>query len=75
MLQLVQVIHACLRTAAALHAAKIVHRDFRHANVLWDTNGPFVIDLELAAMSSVKVRLIACLVIIRHSYVYAIDVK
>lgn len=52
----VQVIQACLQSASALHAKQLVHRDFRYANVLWDTEGPFVIDLEMAATPPLKVR-------------------
>lgn len=74
-IQFVQVIHACLRTAAALHAAQIVHRDFRHANILWDTDGPFVIDLELAAVPPIEVRLFSCHVITRRSNVSSADVE
>ena len=44
-----QVIRACLQCASALHAKQPVHRDFRYANVLWNGEGPFVIDLEMAA--------------------------
>ena len=53
--KLLQVIHACLHTAAALHVKQVVLRDFRHANVLWDKDGPFIIDLELAAVPPLKV--------------------
>ena len=52
----VQVIQACLQSASALHAKQLVHRDFRYANVLWDSDGPFVIDLEMAAAPPLKVR-------------------
>ncbi|DBA80480.1 TPA: hypothetical protein ACH3X2_007408 [Trebouxia sp. C0005] len=48
------VIQACLQSASALHAKQLVHRDFRYANVLWDTEGPFVIDLEMAATPPLK---------------------
>ncbi len=51
-----QVIRACLQSASALHARQLVHRDFRYANVLWDSEGPFVIDLEMAATPPLKVR-------------------
>ena len=51
-----QVIRACLQSASALHAKQLVHRDFRYANVLWDAEGPFVIDLEMAATPPLKVR-------------------
>ncbi|DBA96654.1 TPA: hypothetical protein ACH3X1_015511 [Trebouxia sp. C0004] len=49
-----KVIRACLQSASALHARQLVHRDFRYANVLWDSEGPFVIDLELAATPPLK---------------------
>ncbi|KAL0038926.1 hypothetical protein WJX77_002070 [Trebouxia sp. C0004] len=49
-----KVIRACLQSASALHAKQLVHRDFRYANVLWDSEGPFVIDLEMAATSPLK---------------------
>ena len=29
-----QVVQACLQAASALHANQLVHRDFRHPNVL-----------------------------------------
>ena len=51
-----QVIRACLQSASALHAKQLVHRDFRYAKVLWDIEGPFVIDLEMAATPPLKVR-------------------
>ncbi|DBB05739.1 TPA: hypothetical protein ACH3X1_012339 [Trebouxia sp. C0004] len=51
-----KVIRACLQSASALHARQLVHRDFRYANVLWDSEGPFVIDLEMAATPPLKVR-------------------
>ncbi|DBB14135.1 TPA: hypothetical protein ACH3X3_001087 [Trebouxia sp. C0006] len=49
-----KVIRACLQSASALHAKQLVHRDFRYANVLWDIEGPFVIDLEMAATPPLK---------------------
>ncbi|DBB05698.1 TPA: hypothetical protein ACH3X1_012307 [Trebouxia sp. C0004] len=49
-----KVIRACLQSASALHARQLVHRDFRYANVLWDSEGPFVIDLEMAATPPLK---------------------
>lgn len=51
-----QVMWACLQSASALHAKQLVHRDFRYANVLWDSEGPFVIDLEMAAIPPLEVR-------------------
>ena len=51
-----QVMQACLQSASALHAKQLVHRDFRYANVLWDSEGPFVIDLDMAATPPWKVR-------------------
>ena len=51
-----QVMWACLQSASALHAKQLVHRDFRYANVLWDNEGPFVIDLEMAAVPPLEVR-------------------
>lgn len=50
----VQVTSACLLSASALHAKQLVHRDFRY--VLWGSEGPFVIDLEMAATPPLKVR-------------------
>ena len=38
-----QVIQACLQSASALHAKQLLHRDFRYASILWDSEGPFVI--------------------------------
>ena len=55
-LKVVQVIRACLQSASALHAKQLVHRDFRYANVLWDTEGPFVTGLEMAATPPLEVR-------------------
>ncbi|KAL3151025.1 hypothetical protein ABBQ38_012896 [Trebouxia sp. C0009 RCD-2024] len=49
-----KVVQACLQAASALHADQLVHRDFRYANVLWDLDGPFVIDLEMAARPPLK---------------------
>ncbi|DBB14126.1 TPA: hypothetical protein ACH3X3_001078 [Trebouxia sp. C0006] len=49
-----KVIRACLQSASALHAKQLVHRDFRYASVLWDIEGPFVIDLEMAATPPLK---------------------
>lgn len=49
-----KVIWACLQSASALHANQLVHRDFRYANILWDSDGPFVIDLEMAATPPLK---------------------
>ncbi|KAL3163146.1 hypothetical protein ABBQ32_009556 [Trebouxia sp. C0010 RCD-2024] len=49
-----KVIRACLQSASALHAKQLVHRDFRYANILWDNEGPFVIDLEMAATPPLK---------------------
>lgn len=51
-----QVIRACLQSASALHTRQLVHQDFRYANVLWDTEGPFVIDLDMAATLLLKMR-------------------
>ena len=51
-----QVTWACLQSASALHAKQLVHLDFRYANVLWDSEGPFVIYLEMAATPPLKVK-------------------
>jgi tRNA A-37 threonylcarbamoyl transferase component Bud32 len=48
--------------AEKLHAAELVHKDFRWPNVLWAgaSANPFVIDLELAAKAGQQVRLPTC---------------
>ena len=52
------VVHATLHALLKLHAAKLVHRDLRLDNILWQADRqPFLADLELAAKQDLKVRL------------------
>ena len=51
------VVHATLHALLKLHAAKLVHRDLRLDNILWQADTqPFLADLELAAKQDLKVR-------------------
>jgi RIO-like serine/threonine protein kinase len=48
-------VYAAIRAAEVLHSEGLVHTDFRAANILWRSNGPFVIDLEQVHEEGYKV--------------------
>ena len=50
-------VHAILHALLKMHGAKLVHRDIRLDNVLWQSDAqPFLADLELAAKQDLKVQ-------------------
>ncbi len=50
-------VHAILHALLKMHEAKLVHRDIRLDNILWQSDTqPFLTDLELAAMQDLKVQ-------------------
>lgn len=49
-------VHAILHSLVKMHEAKLVHRDIRLDNILWQSDTkPFLADLELAATKDLKV--------------------
>ena len=51
-------VHATLHALLKMHDAKLVHRDIRPDNILWQSDTqPFLADLELAAKQDLKVRI------------------
>jgi len=50
-------VHAILHALLKIHDAKLVHRDIRLDNILWQSDTqPFLTDLELAAKQDLKVQ-------------------
>ena len=50
-------VHAILHSLIKMHDAKLVHRDIRLNNILWQSDTqPFLADLELAATNNLKVQ-------------------
>ena len=50
-------VHAILHALLKMHDAKLVHRDIRPDNILWQSDTqPFLADLELAAKQDLKVQ-------------------